>query len=469
MDKNMAETNYSFREQLKNSRGCILLASLFSGVTYMQDIFQDVLVISSSISSPAKYVVLSTMKVSEKSLGYFMIFVFGFSVFVVGLETVSKGSRLIIVKRHRWMYVLMVIACLLNLGPVFFTLIGFFLRMGRFDGCYEYEKEKQQDQKKVELAMSCAKTREALCENLPMLVLVCFKMALSSQLILIDMISGMSSACLLSKTILVYITETKQSPIGFVKKIFSSLFGGLFIYLTLLMITTFAIESERDGIFVPYDPTREDSAGLVLILLIFPTILFCLIPFSIYDLIPFIFHDSLVIWEHFQKPPKKVWLYAPITICSLALGFNLKTAWYLFRRDPIEFMSDIETRMVRCSDQFMGFNLPPILCNRYDLKIGKGRAYFKIFPLLSITISMMAYFLCVSYIFGMRHRDRGKFRDGLKAIAVSKLDSLCKIVEKEDLLQNLTKVCTFQRDELRFIEDVFQSRSGENKAVNTAS
>ena len=55
MDKNMAETNYSFREQLKNSRGCILLASLFSGVTYMQDIFQDVLVISSSISSPAKY------------------------------------------------------------------------------------------------------------------------------------------------------------------------------------------------------------------------------------------------------------------------------------------------------------------------------------------------------------------------------------------------------------------------------
>ena len=53
--------------RIQNSTGYILLLTLFSAVTYIQDIFQDVLVISSSVSSPATYSVISTMKIEEKN------------------------------------------------------------------------------------------------------------------------------------------------------------------------------------------------------------------------------------------------------------------------------------------------------------------------------------------------------------------------------------------------------------------
>ena len=61
----------------------------------------------------------------------------------------------------------------------------------------------------------------------------------------------------------------------------------------------------------------EDSSGMVLILLIFPTIFFCLLPFSIYDLIPFIFNDSTAIWEYFQEPPGKPW-YLSVLLGSVS-------------------------------------------------------------------------------------------------------------------------------------------------------
>ena len=78
-----------------------------------------------------------------------------------------------------------------------------------------------------------------------MLLIICLKMALSSQLVMIDLISGASSACLLAKTIVSYVTERQVEPPGFLRKMLRILFWGAFMYFTLMMITIFAIESER--------------------------------------------------------------------------------------------------------------------------------------------------------------------------------------------------------------------------------
>ena len=96
-----------------------------------------------------------------------------------------------------------------------------------------------------------------------MLILVCFKMALSSHVSLLEVVSSASSACLLSKVIITYLTQQKRPPLGWVTKVFGSLLLGAYIYVTLILITTFAIESERDGIFVSTDPRQglEESSG----------------------------------------------------------------------------------------------------------------------------------------------------------------------------------------------------------------
>ena len=117
--------------RIQNSTGYILLLTLFSAITYIQDIFQDVLVISSSVSSPANYSVISSMKIEEKKLGYFMGCVFLLSIVVVGWDAMTRGSQLILVREHKWLHILMVSACLLNLGPVFFIILGIFMRTNR--------------------------------------------------------------------------------------------------------------------------------------------------------------------------------------------------------------------------------------------------------------------------------------------------------------------------------------------------
>ena len=452
---NQALKRPSYFTSLKNSGGYIFLLTVFSAILYVQDIFQDVLVISSSVTSEASYTVVSTLKVEEKKLGYFLGCTFLLSILIVGWDAMSKGNQLIIVKKERWLHVLMAIACLLNLGPVFFIGLKVFMRMERFKKLYASETDMQKDQQQIEAAMCSTKTKEAMCENLPMLVIVCFKMALSSELEVLNMISGASSACLLSKTIITYVTQKKISPFGLMKEMIGSLFLGSFIFVTLIMITTFAIESERDGILISLDPTREDSAGLVFLLLIFPTLLFCVIPFSIYDLIPFLFHDSIVIWEYFQKPPRKRWICVSILLCSIALTFNLIAAWFLFQRDPISFLEDTALHFTECpADSFVGRYLPMILCNRYHLKIGAGRKVFKLFTLASIILSMMAYFLCVYFILGMKYRDRTEYRCGLKMMSLQALTNLIVEMKQKESANDLFEECSaLSRDERRLIED----------------
>ena len=320
-----------FLAKITNSPAYFYFMAAVSVFLYIQDIFQDILVMSSSLASPAIHVV-SKLTIPEQRLGYFMVCVFILSVIIVGWDTIRKGKQLMLVKNHRWMYVLMLITCLLNLGPVFFILVNIFLKTEWFKRLYNSAKEFQQDQRQLELALSSTKTKEALFENMPMLVIVCFKMALSSQFVLLELFSSFSSACLLARTILTYVMGKKTIPLNFMEKVIGSLLLGIFIFITLTMINSFAIESERDGILIPLDPTKEDSAGLVFIFMLIPTILFCFIPFSIYDLIPFMFPNSFLVWEYFQRPPKKAWILLSVILCSLALSFNLATAWYLFRR-----------------------------------------------------------------------------------------------------------------------------------------
>ena len=192
-----------------------------------------------------------------------MAIVFGISVIVVGWDTVVKSNRLLLAENQRWILVFIAMACFFNLGPVFITFLKLICSSAKVRRMYSTEKEWHKDKQAIEVALSSTKTKEALCENLPMLIIVCFKMALSSQVSLLEVISSASSACLLSKVILTYLTERMKSPLGWVSKIIGSFVSGAYIYFTLVLITTFAIESERDGILVSADPKQgvEESSG----------------------------------------------------------------------------------------------------------------------------------------------------------------------------------------------------------------
>ena len=104
------------------------LLTAFSIFSYVLDIFQDVLVIISSISSDQFYSVLFNQKIYERSFGYVMICAFAFSVVAVGLDTVWRGREFILVKKYPWIAVFMGLACLLNLGPVFLIVFKFLLQ-----------------------------------------------------------------------------------------------------------------------------------------------------------------------------------------------------------------------------------------------------------------------------------------------------------------------------------------------------
>ena len=114
----------------------ICLLTLFSMFMYAQDIFQDVFVIISSLSSEEVYSVLFNLKISERSFGYVMATVFVVSVVVVGWDTILKGRKLILVKKYPWIQGLMVLACLFNLGPVFLTLLSLLFYSKRFKSLY---------------------------------------------------------------------------------------------------------------------------------------------------------------------------------------------------------------------------------------------------------------------------------------------------------------------------------------------
>ena len=390
-----------------------LLLTLVSAAAYCQDVLQDILVASASLASKETYRILSNLEVEEEKFGFAMVAVFCISVVVVGIETLKKVNRMRLIKNYRRMYLMIIPACLTNLGPVFITFMKFTLSTKCVKRLYDNEVDLHYDERILEQAASSTKTKEALCENLPMLVIVCFKMALSAKVSLLEILSSTSSAILFTKVVVAYAAQRMTIAMGYVKMVLANLLVAAFMYSTLILITAFAIESERDGILVRTNAKSgvEESSGLVFLLLIFPTIFYCLLPFTIYDLIPCFLSDSLAIKEYFQKPPSIVW-YGSVVLHVLALIFNLGTASYFFQRDPISLFEDIKMSYngFGCEAQVMGMTLPSYICGQWDLKVGAGRIYFKSFIIASVIISCVMFLITVSQTLGMSYRERTHYK-----------------------------------------------------------
>ena len=425
---------------LKNT--FLLLLSTVSAAFLIQDIVQDVLVMSSALHSPRIYYVLYDFKIKERAFGFLMAISFSLSIIVVGFDCMKQGKSLILCQRHPWIIIPLALACLFNLGPVFFIFVKVVISKGKAQRLYKANHEAEQDLHVVENALASSKIKEALCENLPMLIIVSFKTALSFEVSLLEVISSLSSACLLSKVIINSIIQQHSQPTRTVKKIAYSVVLGIFIRFTINMITMFSIEAERDGILVSNDPTlgSEDFSGLYMILLAVPTVFFCALPFSIYDLIPYIFHNSSAVWEHFQGHPNMRW-YASVVICNAALFFNIFTTLYFFRRDSLSINSEILTNPFVKSSQCGNFdsNLLHIFQCELKLKSGIGRIYFKGFLILGGVTSVVVYLWLMKYILGMRHRDRSCFKEGLKKCVDKEMASVLKDLQRKATVHDLVK------------------------------
>ena len=183
-----------------------------------------------------------------------------------------------------------------------------------------------------------------------------------------------------------------------------------------------------------------------------------MIPFSIYDLLPFIFNDSSHVWEYFQEPPKRVW-YSSIALLTMALTFNLMSATYFFKRDPIGLFDVLEPYWIKtgCQGDVFGRSLPSILCSQCDLKIGAGRIYFKFFLVFAWVVTMVVYLYSVNYILGMRYRDRRLFREGLNNVLTGQLSNLLINLQQNCSFKMLSEKCYLQ---LKKQENIF-TRFGE--------
>ena len=85
-----SSSEQSILQRVQQSNGVLLLLTLLSVITYAQDIFQDVLVISGSIASKEVYNVLFNLKIAERNFGFVMAGMFGLSVVVVGWDSAVK-------------------------------------------------------------------------------------------------------------------------------------------------------------------------------------------------------------------------------------------------------------------------------------------------------------------------------------------------------------------------------------------
>ena len=423
---------FSYFDELQQSLVYTGFFGIISALLYTQDILQDILVASSSISSEETYRILSHIEVQEKKLGFAMIGIFCISLIAVGVETIVKINQLMLVKNCRKIYFLIFPACLLNLGPVALTLLQFISRMKVVKKLYKNEDEWKHDQKVINDALSTTKTREALLENLPMLVIVCFKIALSSRVSLLEVFSSTSSACLFSKVVVHHVKIRIGTQLNVWKTVILTITATAYIYCSLILITTFAIESERDGIMIPNDPTSgvEESSGMVFLLLIFPTIFFCLLPFSIYDLAPAILGDSLSIKEYFTNHPKPIW-YASIALQTLGLIYHLGTAHYFIQRDSISITSMRPIHYVNkgCETTLFGGHLP--FCSQWDLKVGGGRIIFKGFMIVSMITSSLVFVFSTNHVLGMQFRDRICFRNAYRQSLNQKLKELLDGIYKK--------------------------------------
>ena len=198
----------SYLQKIRQSNICLCLWSLFTAGIYTQDILQDVLVASSSLSSKAQYQILPNLEVEEKKFGYAMIAIFCLSLLIIGADTWAKMRELTLVKTHRKTFLAILIpACCMNLGPVVITFTKFLVGTKYASKLYKKESDQVQDQRSLDAAHASLKMKEALSENLPMLVIVCFKMALSTRVSMLEMASSISSACLFSKAVVAYLMQ----------------------------------------------------------------------------------------------------------------------------------------------------------------------------------------------------------------------------------------------------------------------
>ena len=104
---------------IPSSRVLVVFLGIFAVLAYIQDIYQDVLVIVSSLSSSKVYNVMFNLKMAERSFWLCHDFLFGQSIIVIGWDTIGKVSQLGLVKRYPRLHVLIGLACILNLGPIF--------------------------------------------------------------------------------------------------------------------------------------------------------------------------------------------------------------------------------------------------------------------------------------------------------------------------------------------------------------
>ena len=443
----------------------MFLCSLFSVTMYVQDILQDVLVAFTSFSSTAKYQILSNLEVEEKNFGLAMIAIFCCSVIIIGIDTCVMMNKLALMKKHgKMLLMITLLACSVNLGPIVLTFTQFIIRTKYAKRLYQKEADRRRDEKLLELAQSSVKIKEALCENLPMLVIVCFKMALSTRVSLLEIASSASSACFFSKAVVKYAMHRRcVESRGFLKMLLSSLILSLFTYCTLILVTTFAIESERDGILVRNDPTSgiEESSGLVFVLLLLPTVFFCLLPFSIYDLVPCFLGDSPMIMKYFLDHPKPTW-YLSVALQILALYFNLSMALYFFQRDPSSLFDFLPLYFVGsgCDGQIMGMELPKVICGQWDLKVGGGRIYFKGFLVVTMIISSIVFLISVFYTIGMSYRERIQFRKGYAQAIEEEIASLCESVANDKLKAFLCEYMTLSEAQTHAISEWTKNNTG---------
>ena len=435
-------------QELRQSNICLFFWSLFSAGIYIQDILQDALVASASLSSKEKYHILSNWEVEEKTFGYTMIAIFFISLTIIGVDTWVKLKELTLVKAHCIVFAIIIIpACLVNLGPVVITFTQFLLSTKYASKLYRKESDLVHDRKLLDAAQASIKMKEALSENLPMLVIVCFKMALSTRLSFLEMASSFSSACLFSKAVVTCMMQRlSNESSGFVRMLFWTLVLSSFTYCTLILVTTFAIESERDGLLVPNDPTSgvEESSGLVFVLLSFPTIFFCLLPFTIYDMLPCVLGDSLPIKKYCISRPKPVW-YFSVVPHTAGLFYNLSICSYFYHRDPISFSDPISLYFIGdgYDGKVMGFEL---ITQQWDLKIGGGRIYLKGVMVMAMVISSIVYLIVITHTIGMKYRNRHQYRKSYEEALDNEIKCIVKKInndEENNFLEDYTTLSNF--------------------------
>ena len=438
---------------------------VFCAVLYMQDIFQDIMMIFNAISSQISHNVTPSIIVQERSFAYAMILVFFISTLVVGYDTITKSNKLILVQEFPLIRLVIFVACLFNLGPICIEILKFFMQTKFVSRVYISRKETSHDLMLLERASSTSKAKEAVCENLPMLVIVCFKMALSSRVSIFELLSSASSALMFSKAVIGPMVKSINESAGFLKSTSIILFVATFLYSALELIIFFAIESERDLIFVGYikESKVEQSAGLVFVLLILPTIILFLLPLTIYDFIPHLFVDSSMAWEHFLKTPKLIW-YSPVLFITVAFIYSFSTVVYLVKRDPIYLFENLPTYLLdtSCSDEFLGKRLQKLLCGQWSLKVGAGRLHFKGFVICSGIIISLTYLLSLVFLIGMSYRPRDRFiRAHLKALD-GEIHNLINEIMATNSLQTFSDLYQASVDkQLQLVTTIGDTHQGE--------